>query len=134
MIVAGSRNFVGASVLAAMAAHRVGAGLVTLATPESVYPIAASKLTETIHLPLPEDTDGRVDATAVEVIEERLGGCSALAVGCGLGLSPGTTAFIERLLLANTDLPMPPVVIDADGLNNLAVAKLGRPVCAPPQC
>ena len=120
LIVAGSRNFVGASVLAAMSAHRVGAGLVTLATPESVYPIAASKLTETIHLPLPEDSDGRIDATAAELIRERLGGYSALAVGCGLGLSPGTTAFMERLLLANADLPVPPVVIDADGLNNLA--------------
>lgn len=119
LIVAGSRNFVGASVLAAMATHRVGAGLVTLATPESVYPIAASKLTETIHLPLPEDADGRVDVAAAEVIEDRLGGYSALAVGCGLGWSPGTASFIERLLLADTDLPMPPVIIDADGLNNL---------------
>ena len=120
LIVAGSRNFVGAAALAAMAAHRVGAGLVTLATPASVYPIAASKLTETIHLPLPEDTDGRVDATAAELINERVGGCSALAVGCGMGLSPGTTAFVERLLLAEADLPPPPAVIDADGLNNLA--------------
>ena len=120
LIVAGSRNFVGAAALAAMAAHRVGAGLVTLATPESVYPIAAAKLTETIHLPLPEDADGRVDATAAEVIKERLGGYSALALGCGLGLSPETTAFVERLLLAGADLPMPPAVIDADGLNNLA--------------
>ena len=88
LIVAGSRNFVGAATLAASAAHRVGAGLVTLATPGSVYPIAASKLTETIHLPLPEDTDGRVDATAAGVIRERLGGYSALAVGCGLVRRP----------------------------------------------
>ena len=137
LIVAGSRNFVGASVLAAMAAHRVGAGLVTLATPESVYPIVASKLTETIHLPLPEDADGRVDATAAEVIEGRLGGYSALAVGCGLGLSEGTTAFIERLFFADTDLPMPPAVIDADGLNNLArceawPARLHSPVVLTP--
>ncbi len=120
LIVAGSRNFVGASVLAAMAAHRVGAGLVTLATPESVYPIAASKLTETIHLPLLEDMDGRVDISAADVLRERIHSYTALAVGCGLGLSPGTASFIERLLLADTDLPMPPVVIDADGLNNLA--------------
>ncbi len=120
LIVAGSRNFVGASVLAAMAAHRVGAGLVTLATPESVYPIAASKLTEAIHLPLPDDTDGRIDPTAAGLIRERLGGYSALAVGCGLGLSAGTSAFVERLLLADADLPMPPAVIDADGLNSLA--------------
>ena len=52
LVVAGSRNYVGAACLAARAAHRSGAGLVTLATPRSVYPLAASHLTETIHLPL----------------------------------------------------------------------------------
>ena len=126
LIVAGSRNFVGAAALAAMAAHRVGAGLVTLATPASVYPIVASKLTETIHLPLPEDADGRVDATAADIIKERITSYSALAIGCGLGLSPGTTAFMERLLLKDirhsgeSRNPSLPLVIDADGLNNLA--------------
>lgn len=120
LIVAGSRNFVGASVLAAMAAHRVGAGLVTLAAPESVYPIAASKLTETIHLPLPEDSDGRIDASAADVIRERIGGYSALAVGCGLGWSDGTTAFMSELLLTGNDRPGLPTVIDADGLNCLS--------------
>ena len=107
LIVAGSRNFVGASVLAATAAHRVGAGLVTLATPASLYPMAASKLTETIHLPLPEDADGRVDASAAEVIRERIGGYSALAVGCGLGWSDGTSEFIDRVLLSE-ETTVPP--------------------------
>ena len=64
LIVAGSRNFVGAAALAARGAHRAGAGLVTLAAPESVYRIAASRLTEAIHLPLPEDHDGRIDPSA----------------------------------------------------------------------
>ena len=140
LIVAGSRNFVGAAALAAMAAHRVGAGLVTLATPASVYPIVASKLTETIHLPLPEDADGRVDATAADIIKERIASYSALAIGCGLGYSPGAESFIERLLLSShrhsgedarhssasfrhsgeSRNPSLPLVIDADGLNNLA--------------
>ena len=120
LIVAGSRNFVGAASLAAMAAHRVGAGLVTLATPESVYPIAAAKLTETIHLPLPEDSDGRIDVSAAAVIRERIGGYSALAVGCGLGWSDGTAAFMAQLLLTGDDRPGLPTVIDADGLNSLS--------------
>ena len=133
LIVAGSRNFVGAAALAAMAAHRVGAGLVTLATPESVYPIVAAKLTETIHLPLPEDTDGRIALSAADLINERIGAYSALAIGCGMGLSPGTTAFTEHLLLngsrhsqlsprhsGESRNPALPTVIDADGLNNLA--------------
>lgn len=120
LIVAGTRNFVGASVLAAKAAHRVGAGLVTLATPRSVYPIAASKLTETIHLPLPEDADGRIDASAAEVIRERINGYSALAVGCGLGWSDGTNILMDKLLLDGADRPRLPTVVDADGLNSLA--------------
>ena len=120
LIVAGSRNFVGAASLAARGAHRAGAGLVTLAAPESVYRLAASRLTETIHLPLPEDADGRIDATAAEVIRERIDSYSAMAVGCGLGWSSGTAALMERLLLTGADPPSMPIVIDADGLNNLS--------------
>ena len=123
LIVAGSRNYVGASVLAAQAAHRSGAGLVTLASPKSIHPIVAAKLTETIHLPLPEDAEGRVDAPAADVILEGIGGYSALAVGCGMGRSEGTAAFMERLLLHTDGEAMPTTVIDADGLNNLAACR-----------
>ena len=120
LIVAGSRNFVGAASLAARGAHRAGAGLVTLAAPESVYRIAASHLTETIHLPLPEDADGRIDASAADVIRERIHGYSAIAVGCGLGWSSGTAALMDRLLLAGEAPPSLSAVIDADGLNSLS--------------
>lgn len=120
LIVAGSRNFVGAASLAARGAHRAGAGLVTLAAPESVYRIAASRLTETIHLPLPEDADGRIDPSAADVIRERVDNYSAMAVGCGLGWSCGTTVLVDRLLLHGEDPPTLPIVVDADGLNNLS--------------
>ena len=120
LIVAGSRNFVGAASLAARGSHRAGAGLVTLAAPESVYRIVASHLMETIHLPLPEDAEGRIDPSAADVIRERIHNYSALAVGCGLGWSGGTTALIDRLLLAGEDPPSLPMVVDADGLNNLS--------------
>ena len=120
LIVAGSRNFVGAAALAARGAHRAGAGLVTLAAPESVYRIAASRLTETIHLPLLEDADGRIDPSAAEAIRERIGDYSAMTVGCGLGWSSGTTALMDRLLLHGGEPPSLPVAIDADGLNNLS--------------
>jgi NAD(P)H-hydrate epimerase len=129
LVVAGSRNFVGAAFLVAQAAIRVGAGLVTLATPESVYPIVAAKLTEVIHLPLPEDAEGRVHPGAVEVIRPRLAAYDALAVGSGMGWSAGTAEFLGGLLLDRSRLdrspvdrsPGPlPVVLDADGLNNLS--------------
>ena len=119
LIVAGSRSYVGAAFLAAQAAVRAGAGLVTLATPESVYPIAAGKLTEVIHLPLPEDQEGLVRPEAAGLIHSNLSRYDALAVGCGLGHSKGTRQFMERLVLDQPQLPIP-LVIDADGLNNLS--------------
>ena len=132
LIIAGSRNFVGAAYLAAQGAHRSGAGLVTLAAPESVYRFAATRLTETIHLPLPEDADGRIDVSAVENIRERIGSYSALAIGCGMGASDGAAAFLENLLLEGDQLLSLPKVIDADGLNNLSsVRGLEQPPKGP---
>ena len=119
LVVAGSRNFVGAACLVARAAHRAGAGLVTLATPESVYPIVAAQLTETIHLPLPEDSHGRVHPAAADVLLDVLPRYDALAVGSGMGLSDNTIAFLERLLLSGPPISAP-VLVDADGLNCLA--------------
>ena len=123
LVVAGSSNYVGAAFLASQAAVRVGAGLVTLATPRSVYPIAASKLTEAIHMPLPEDDDGRVTVAGAQLIKNNLGRYSATLVGCGLGFSAGTKEFLAELLLSRTPTDQSatsPVIIDADGLNNLS--------------
>ena len=119
LVVAGSRNYVGAACLAARAAHRAGAGLVTLATPQSVYPIVASQLTETIHLPLPEDNEGRIRPDAARLVRDSLSRYDALAVGSGLGQSNGVTHFLEDLLLSDSS-PQLPVLVDADGLNCLA--------------
>ena len=132
LVIAGSRNYVGAAALACRAAHRAGAGLVTLAAPASIYPILAGKLDETIHLPLPEDAEGGVAADAAGVIRRRMGAYSALAVGCGMGQSGGAVEFMRRLLRSVNDregggrgdndnrAARLPAVIDADGLNNLA--------------
>ena len=100
---------------------RTGAGLTTLASPEGVYPIAAAKGAEAIHLPLPEDCDGRVDASAMSVIGESHRRFTAALAGCGMGWSEGTTAFLRGLLAeTHTSLSGLPLLIDADGLNNLS--------------
>ena len=119
LVIAGSRNYVGAAYLAAQGAARVGPGLVTLASPRSVYPILASKLTEVIHLPLPEDEEGRFHPDGVDLIKENLHHYTSLLVGCGFRLSEDLQEFLRKLLLAPPE-PSLPVVIDADGLNNLS--------------
>ena len=119
LVIAGSRNYPGAAYLASQGAARVGPGLVTLASPASIYPMLASKLTEVIHLPLPEDKDGRFHPDAAGVVRENLHHYTSLLVGCGFGMSEGLVEFLRQLLL-ETPQPTLPVVIDADGLNNLS--------------
>ena len=135
LVVAGSRNYVGAAFLASQAAVRAGTGLVTLAAPRSVYSIAASKLTEVVHLPLPEDAEGWVHQDGAELILNNLDRYTTLLVGCGLGWSEGTGDFVGRLLLDHQHSP--PMVIDADGLNNLSGLpdwwqRLGGPAVVTP--
>ena len=103
-ILAGSRGYTGAAALCARAAVRGGAGLVTLAVPEDIYPIAAVKCDEAMVWPLPEE-DGAV--------LEKAQGCDAALIGPGLG--QGGRA--ERLVLALLRTLDCPVILDADGLN-----------------
>lgn len=120
MVIAGSRSFVGATVLACGGAYRAGAGLVTLATPRSVYPIAAAALAEATHLPLPETDDGAISTKAITLVQESISEYAAAAIGCGLGQDPQTRQFLQELLLEGSFDTALPVVIDADALNALA--------------
>lgn len=118
MVVAGSMNFVGAAYLACQGAARVGAGLVTLATPKSLHPILAAKLTETTHLPLPEAEPGVVAAEAAPSLVEAAANFDVVLIGCGLGGHPSTQEFVRQTVLGGAlNLPL---VLDADALNTLA--------------
>ena len=119
LVIAGSRDYVGAAYLASQGAARVGPGLVTLASPEGIYPILASKLTEVIHMPLPQDEKGRFHPDAASLVKKNLHLYSALLLGCGFGQSEGLVEFLRELLLGEPRCSLP-VVIDADGLNNLS--------------
>ena len=119
MIVAGSPRFLGAAYLAALAAARIGAGLVTIAIPESLVPSVAAKAAEPTFLPLPESARGvPASREAANVVLEESRGCDALLIGCGLGQDPAVRDMVKRVLLSERDLP--PTVVDADGLNALA--------------
>ena len=118
LVVAGSRAYVGAARLAALGALRAGAGIVTVACPESVQPLIAAGLTEATYLPLP-DAGGVVAAEAARDVARAADGYNAVLIGPGLGQGPEQQAFVRQLLFS---LPEdgPPLVVDADGLNSLA--------------
>ncbi|MCR4404581.1 MAG: NAD(P)H-hydrate dehydratase [Candidatus Acetothermia bacterium] len=114
-VLAGSRGYTGAAALAAEAALRAGAGLVTLGIPASLNPILEEKLTEVITRPLPE-VDGSLAFAALGEIEESLKPQDVLALGPGLSRHPETARLVKELI-KRVGLP---AVVDADGLNNLS--------------
>lgn len=114
LCVCGSVGYTGAPVFASRAAVRTGAGLVFLAVPERVWPVAAVKSEEAMPFPLPETAEGRLSLLAEEPIRQRAASCDAVLIGCGLGRDRQTDALVRKLL--DIDRPL---VLDADGLNAL---------------
>lgn len=118
LVVAGSRNFTGASVLTANAAMRSGAGLVTLAAPASILPFVVPRLMpEVMALPLKETAQGAVAVEALETTLAAAGRATVIALGPGLSAADESTRHFVRQLVEQRSQP---VVIDADGLNALA--------------
>ncbi len=113
LIVSGSTLYTGAPILAAEAAYRAGAGLVTLATPRAIHSIMASKINEATFLPLP-DRDGVISEEAATIILAKLADYTVTLIGPGLTV--GARGFMELLL----DRASGPLVLDADALNILA--------------
>jgi ADP-dependent NAD(P)H-hydrate dehydratase / NAD(P)H-hydrate epimerase len=120
LVCAGSMQYIGAAYLACEAAMRVGAGLVTLATAQSLQPILAAKLTESTYAPLPEAEDGYISSKASRTIHEKLADYNVLLIGCGLSQHPSVINFVRDVLLNMPPSLKPKIVIDADALNALA--------------
>ena len=114
LCVCGSVGYTGAPIFAGRGAVRTGSGLVFLAVPESVWPVAAVKSDEAMPFPVPE-AEGRLSLLAEEPIRRRAESCDAVLIGCGLGRGWQTDALVRKLLTIEK-----PLVLDADGLNALS--------------
>jgi ADP-dependent NAD(P)H-hydrate dehydratase / NAD(P)H-hydrate epimerase len=114
LVIAGSMGRSGAAHLAATGALRSGAGLVTVATPRSCLPIVAAMGPEYMTEGLEETATGTIDFAALERVLEFK--ADVIAVGPGLGQSPGTAAFVHGLV----ERAGVPLILDADALNAFA--------------
>lgn len=139
LLVAGSMSYTGAAILAGQAATRSGVGLVTLAPPQAIHPILASRLAEATYIPLPH-AEGAVAPEAARLLYTKLEGIDAMLIGPGLTQAAPTVAFLKELLSGKAGAPprafgfrpsesessekegqpLPPLVLDADALNILA--------------
>jgi len=115
LVIAGSIGKGGAAVMTSISCLRAGAGLVTLATPQSVQPIVAEKLTEIMTSPLPETYDKTISLSAMDEIMNLIRDKDVIAIGPGLTVHKDTAAVVRKVL-KEVDVP---VVIDADGINAL---------------
>jgi len=118
LVLAGSLDYAGAGFLVCRAAGRSGAGLVTLAIPESLQPLFAAKVIEATTMALPEDDVEEVDP---EPALARILDHQHDSIVIGPGLRPGlATTELVRLLLASGDDAAAPIVLDAEALRSLA--------------
>jgi NAD(P)H-hydrate epimerase len=115
-IIAGSVGKTGAAAMAAMAALRVGTGLVTVATPSSVNDVLEAKLLEVMTVPMPETKARTLARSGLDRLLSFVNARSAVAIGPGLSTHPETVDLIQALI-PRLDKPS---VLDADALNALA--------------
>ena len=106
-LVAGGAVMTGAARLAGRAAARLGAGLVTVAAPETVFPIYAAALTGIIVQPA-----GTLDAFRALLADPRR---NAALIGPGAGVGDETRDKVLGILAAEKR-----TVLDADALTSFA--------------
>src|SRR5690606_11419467 len=117
LIIAGSREFSGAAVLAGNSAMRSGVGLVTLVTAASSKDATASRtLPEVMVRGVAETESGAVAEDAYIEIEDLLKKADSIAIGSGMSQNESTKRFVEKVVFESSV----PVVVDADALNLLS--------------
>ena len=120
LIAAGSEHYWGAPLLAAQGAYRVGAGLVALVVPEVIRATVAGQLPEATYPPL--KADRLLDEDSARSILAMIGSVKGILVGPGLGPAESFMRLLMgEISFAHDELSaVPPLVIDADGLNIVA--------------
>lgn len=111
LIIAGSKDMAGAAYLAAIAAYKTGCGLIRLITPKENREILQSLLPEAIL------STYDVEQPDFHLIQDAIEWADVIDVGPGLGKSE-TSKRILQLVLEKRKCPL---VIDADGINLLAM-------------
>lgn len=115
VVIGGSHSYIGAPIFTAKAALHSGAGLVTAAVPERIYPLAAAQLPEALFYPL-TDHNGHFSNKAIEELALKLDQYDAAAIGPGMGRFQGGEQWLASLIAKFSGQPL---IIDADALTLL---------------
>ena len=116
LVVAGSRELVGAAALAGTASLRAGAGRLTIATARSVAPMLALAVPEARVIGLPETPAGGLDARGADALRDVIAKTDAVLIGPGLQDEDAACSFVAALASQVAGAAM---VLDALALNAL---------------
>jgi NAD(P)H-hydrate epimerase len=123
LVIGGSFGKAGAAAMSGFAALRAGAGLSTVATPQSVLATIAGFHPEVMTEALPETADGTISARALDAlvpafVEKK----EVIAIGPGISRNAETAGLVRALVSVGTVNPAgvaadTVMVLDADALN-----------------
>jgi ADP-dependent NAD(P)H-hydrate dehydratase / NAD(P)H-hydrate epimerase len=131
LVIGGETGMEGAVLLCAKSAFASGAGLVTIASPESSRSIIAGKIPEVMTLGIPEKETSSVVKVLSAFVKER----KVSSIVCGPGLSK--SAYAKKIFEAAAAVALEngiPAVFDGGALHHLALLKgidLGTAVLTP---
>lgn len=114
--IVGSKQYLGAGILASLACLRVGAGYSVINIPENILSSFSNLSPDLIYTKRFDD----VDETLKQIEKLKI---NSIVLGCGIGTEKETVKFVKALLfeLKNSQVSM---VIDADGLNCMALSNI----------
>ena len=119
LIVAGSIDYPGAALLTALGAMRTGAGVVRVATAESVAARLAAAVPEITWMALDEEAPGLISPGGWRRVTTAAAEYDAVVIGPGLGSQPATQRRARQLIASMAVATL----VDADGLNALAAGE-----------
>jgi NAD(P)H-hydrate epimerase len=112
LLVAGSRQYAGAALLAGLGARASGVGMLTLAVPESLRLMVVAQLPEALVIGCPETDTGTMAQWPADLADQLQ---RYDAIACGPGLSRQAGTVVDAVLACDR-----PLLLDADALNRLA--------------
>ena len=116
ILICGSEKYMGAAGICGKSALKSGVGIVNLCTPKSVAEALVPFMPESTFTPLTADENGFITAVNTPYLKTLANGCSAIVIGCGLGVTDDTKAVVFDVIKNAKCV----IIIDADGINCLS--------------
>lgn len=114
LLIGGSVEMPGAIALSAMAALRAGSGLAAIMTPDEAWRVVAGFCPCVMTAPV-QSASGLFASAGLDLLLKKCEWADVVAIGPGMGRSKGCQEIVAKIYQQIEC----PVVLDADGLNNL---------------